>query len=160
VDGLRDPDPQVCANIAHICSRLQTLPPAVVPLLLTHTTAPDDGLRLNSLRALKSVPVADGDPILARLLEDENLQIALQAAVVLLSRDPTAEGIEAVFEKALAAGVLFREQALRALEQADLALPGLRPLGERLWERVEDHEVRERLTKLLARFRQGAEPVP
>src|SRR5204862_1799508 len=105
-----------------------------------------------------SVPVADGGASLVRLLEDNNLQIALQAAVVLLSRDPRTQGIAGVFEKALRAGVLFREQALRALEQADLALPGLRPLLEGLWERVDDPEVRERLTKLLARFRQEAGP--
>ena len=29
-DGLRDPDPQVCANMAHVCCRLESLPAEVV----------------------------------------------------------------------------------------------------------------------------------
>ena len=101
VAAMRDPDPQVCANTAYVCTKLQRLPPEVVPLLLGHTTSPDDGLRLNALRALRSVPVADGEPVLTNLLEDPNLQIALQAAIALLHHDPKTEGIEEVLAKAL-----------------------------------------------------------
>jgi len=150
-DGLRDPDPQVCANMAYVCTKLERLPPEVVPLLLAHTTSPDDGLRLNALRALRSVPVADGEPVLTKLLEDPNLQIALQAAIALLHHDPKTEGIEDVLTRALAAGVLFREQAIAALEHCEPCLAGLRLLLERLWEKADDDEVRNDLTRLLAR---------
>src|SRR5207248_3342794 len=93
-DGLSDPDVQVCSNMAHVCSRLEALPPALVPLLLGLTASPDDGLRLNALRALRNVPIAGGEPLLVRLLEDPNQRIALQAAAVLLSHDANAAGIE------------------------------------------------------------------
>src|SRR5205085_4358612 len=131
--------------------RLESLPPEVVPLLLNHTMSPDDGLRLCALRALSSVPVAGGEPILHRLLEDSNLQIALQAAGVLLQRDPSTAGLEDVLIRAIAAGVLFREQAMRALESASAALPGLPELLRRLSQGIKDAEMREQLARLLAR---------
>jgi HEAT repeat protein len=150
-DGLRDPDTQVCANIAHVCCRLESLLAEVVPLLLSHTMSPDDGLRLNAVRALSSVPVAGGEPILLRLLEDSNLQIAVQAAGVLLQRDPSTAGLEDVLVKAIIAGVLFREQAMRALESANPALPGLPELLRRLSQQIDEAEVQGQLSSLLAR---------
>jgi hypothetical protein len=149
---LSDPDVQVCSNMAHVCTRLEYLPAEVVPLLLAHTASPDDGLRLNALRALRHVPVAGGEPILARLLEDSNLQIALQAAAVLLNHDVKLEGIEQVLVRGLDAGVLFRDQALRVLENAGPDLPGMRQMLERLWERVDDASVREHLQRQLVKL--------
>src|SRR5262249_13768944 len=81
-DGLRDPDPQVCANIAFVCTKLESLPAELVPLLLGQVSSPDDGLRLNALRALGSVPVTGDALLLEHLLDDPNLQVALQAAAV------------------------------------------------------------------------------
>lgn len=157
-DGLSDPDVQVCSNMAHVCSRLEILPQELVPLLLGHMASPDDGLRLNALRALQNVPVAGGEPLLARLLEDPNQRIAIQAAAVLLSHDANAAGIEDVLARGLEAGTVYRDQALRALADADPALPGLRELLDRLSERVSDGGTRAQLARLQAR--QNAEPSP
>lgn len=157
IDALRDPDPQVCANIAHVCSKQESLPAEVVPVLLSHTTSPDDGLRLNALRALRSVPVAGGDLVLASMLEDTNLQIALQASAVLICRDPKTPGLEIVLARALKAGVMFRDQAFKAIESANGDLPGLRPLLERLWEQVNDAPVRDHLQRLLTKISEATE---
>jgi hypothetical protein len=106
--------------------------------------------------------VVDGDPILLTLLQDANLQIALQAACVLLTHDPRTPGVEEVMARGLTAGVLFRGQALKALEQCDPKLAGLRVLLEHLWEMTEDNEVRLELTRLLNRVKeaeQATEPL-
>jgi hypothetical protein len=150
-DGLRDPDPQVCANLAHVCSRLEALPAEVATMLLGHTSSPDDGLRLSALRALSDVPVVGDEPLLERLLADSNLQIALQAADVLLQRSPETPGLEEVFVRCLKAGVMFREHALRVLDSTEPNQPGVRTLLERLSQRVGDASVREHLARLLSR---------
>ncbi len=150
-DGLRDPDPQVCANIAFVCTKLESLPAELVPLLLAHVSSPDDGLRLIALRAVGSVPVTGDELLLEHLLDDPNLQIALQTAAVLLQRDPQIPALEEVLVRALQAAAHYREQAIRLLDMTDPLQPGVPALLDRLRERVSDPEVRLQLTRLLAR---------
>jgi hypothetical protein len=74
----------------------------------------------------------------------------------MLVRDPKAAGLEDVLVRALGNGP-SREGILKSLDELETPQQGLKPLLERLWERVEDANVREQLRMILSRISVDAE---
>jgi HEAT repeat protein len=121
-EAMKDSEPQVRANIVYVCLTRNLILPEMYPLLVACTTEPDDGLRLNALRALNEAPADLLHEELPRLLTDASLRIRLLAAVRILQRDPASEEARAVVTEALrAAGPGYRKQALEFLQELDPA---------------------------------------
>jgi HEAT repeat protein len=148
-EAMKDPEAQVRANIVYVCLTKDLVRPEMYPMLAACTTEPDDGLRLNALRALREAPHDLLADILPRLVGDSVPGIRLLAAVRVLQRDPDSEEAITVVTEALhAAGPGYRRQALEFLRELDPAvLKTFEPVLAEL-DAVEDNaRVRKQLEK-------------
>lgn len=145
---LRDPSTRVRANAAAVLASQGPPPEDAVAPLVECSADPDDGLRLNAVRALRTVPESLAEQ-LPRLLADPNAQVALLAATMLLQGDE---------DHAEAAGLVARSLVSGPPRDRRLAADAIEALAERGHRfaevvnqqaaREEDAELKARLTTL------------
>ena len=87
IDGLRDPDVRVRANVANAMARLTTIPVEAISLLIDCASDPNDALRRNAAMALKQAPPEAVAEIMEHLTADPNLHVRLTATSSLVSSE-------------------------------------------------------------------------
>lgn len=149
-EAMKDPEAQVRANAVFVCLSKDLVRPSMYPLLATCTTEPDDGLRLNALRALRAAPPELLVEVLPRLLADAVPAIRLLASVRVLQREPENEESRTILSEALrAAGPGYRKQALEFLQELDLeTAKTFTPILDELELSEENAGVREQLAEV------------
>jgi HEAT repeat protein len=153
VDALRDPEPQVRANVAHALARLDPLPTDAIPLLIECADHVHDGLRINAAMALKLAPANDVNDLMENLVSDSSARVRLIAAGFLLSTGSDNSKARSVLVEALDdSAPLVRGAALQLVES--LGTDGSTFLEElRNRDRLERNaELRVALTRLIDRI--------
>lgn len=161
LEGLKDPEDRVRANVAQVLLRLAEMPAAAGPLLAECTTRSDDAVRLNAVRALKALHYEGRREVCQRLVQDPNFQVRLEAAHALLLSEPDNTAAAAVVAAALADPLpkLRRQGAELLSTLGDSMLSFAAVVVERV-QAEEEAEVRAVLEVLHAEVKRLRAPPP